>query len=282
MPGDSRFRKYTMTYTLLQKFGTEACSSFLAILFGLSVVANDHLLKTKGGNSVGFGFIAFGFGMSFAIPIVIFGFVSAHLNPAMCIALLILGKIDAEEAFVSIGGEMVGMFLGAIVMYLLYFPHFNIVPDVDVESHDDRLLKEDQKRKLSVFATGPAVKIHWTHSFFVELLCTTILIASALGVFSRHTQITDPTSLTTYRSIEGITIGWLVFVMVLGMGGVTSIAANPARDFCPRLAHYILPIANKGPSNWAYAWIPFAAPYLGGVVGAYTFKFICMLTGFSL
>ena len=271
-----------MTYTLLQKFGTEACSSFLAILFGLSVVANDHLLKTKGGNSVGFGFIAFGFGMSFAIPIIIFGFVSAHLNPAMCIALLVLGKINAEEAFVSIGGEMVGMFLGAIAMYLLYFPHFSLAPDVDVETNDDRLIKEDQKRKLSVFATGPAVKIHWTHSFFVEVLCTTILIASALGIFSRHVQIVDPANFSMYRSIEGISIGWLVFVMVLGMGGVTSIAANPARDFCPRLAHYILPITNKGPSNWAYAWIPFTAPYVGGVTGAYTFKLISMLTGFAI
>jgi len=271
-----------MAYTLLQKFGTEACSSFLAILFGLSVVANDHLSKTKGGNSVGFGFIAFGFGMSFAIPIVIFGFVSAHLNPAMCIALLILEKIDAKEAFVAIGGEMVGMFLGAIAMYLLYFPHFKLPPEIDIESDDDRAIKKDQKTKISVFATGPAVKVHWIHSFFVELLCTTVLIASALGVFSRHTQIIDPASFTLYRSIEGITIGWLVFVMVLGMGGVTSIAANPARDFCPRLAHYILPITNKGPSNWAYAWIPFVATYVGGVVGAYAFKFVSMLTGFSI
>lgn len=271
-----------MAYTLLQKFGTEVFSSFLAMLFGLSVVANDHLLKTKGGNSIGFGFIAFGFGMSFAIPIIIFGFVSAHLNPAMCIALLVLGKIDATETFVAIGGEMLGMFLGAVAMYLLYFPHFNLVPDVDVESNDDRLVKEDQNRKLSVFATGPAVKIHWTHSFFVEVLCTTILIASALGILSRHVQITDQASFTMYSSIEGISIGWLVFVMVLGMGGVTSIAANPARDFCPRLAHYILPIINKGPSNWSYAWIPTIAPYVGGVAGAYTFKLISMLTGFTI
>jgi len=270
----------TMAYTLIQKFGTEVCSSFLAILFGLSVVANDHLAKTKGGGSMGFGFISFGFGMSFAIPIVMFGFVSAHLNPAMCIALLVLGKVDAKEAFVAIGGEVIGMFLGATAMYLLYIPHFNILPDSDVESNDDRATKEDQKKKLSVFATGPAVKAHWAHSFFVELFCTIILIAAALGVFSRHVQITDAASFALYRSIEGITIGWLVFVMVLGMGGVTAIAANPARDFCPRLAHCILPIANKGPSNWAYAWVPIVAPLLGGVIGAYAFKFMSMLTEF--
>jgi len=269
------------THNLLQVFGSEVCSSFLAILFGLSVVANDHLAKTKG-SSFGFGFIAFGFGMAFALPLVIFGFVSAHLNPAMCIALLVLDKISVKETIVAIGGEFVGMFLGAVAMYLLYFPHFMLVPDVDVENNDDRLIKEDQKKKLGVFATGPAVKIIWVHSFFVELLCTSVLIASALGVYSRHTQITNSSDLLTYRSIEGITIGWLVFVMVLGMGGVTSIAANPSRDFCPRLAHFILPIANKGSSNWSYAWIPFVATFIGGVVGAYAFKMITVITGFSL
>lgn len=271
-----------MAYTLLQVFGSEVFSSFLAILFGLSVVANDHLAKTKGGGTVGFGFIAFGFGMAFAIPLVIFGFVSAHLNPAMCIALRILGKISTRETLVSIAGEFLGMFLGAVAMYAVYFPHFALYPDVDVESSDTRAIDEDKKKKLGVFATGPAVKISWVHSFGVELLCTTVLIASALGVYSRHAHITDPQLFSTYRSIEGITIGWLVFVMVLGMGGVTSIAANPARDFAPRLAHFILPIANKGPSNWKYAWLPVVAPSVGGVIGAYAFKLISSITGFGL
>ncbi|AGE55952.1 glycerol uptake facilitator protein [Acanthocystis turfacea Chlorella virus MO0605SPH] len=270
-----------MSYSLLEKFGTEACSSFLAMLFGLSVVANDHLLKTKG-HKIGFGFIAFGFGMAFAMPIIIFGFVSAHLNPAMCVALFVLGKSDATETLVAIGGELIGMFLGAVMVYLLFLPHFNIRPDSDLETNDDRLIKEDQHRKLAVFATGPAVKTHWAHSFFVEFVCTTILIASALGVFSRHSHLADPAIFAMYRSVEGITIGWLVFVMVLGMGGVTAIAANPARDFCPRLAHFVLPIANKGPSNWSYAIIPIAAPFLGGVVGAYLFKAWSMLTHFSV
>lgn len=267
---------------LLTIFASETCSSFLAMLFGLSVVANDHLQKTKG-TPLGFGFIALGFGMAFAIPLVIFGFVSAHLNPAMCIALLILEKITAQEALISITGEFIGMFLGATTIYLLYFPHFQLIPYIDVElNNDDRLIEEDRKKKLGVFATGPATKVHWLHSFFVEFICTTILIASALGVYSRHTQITNHDDFIEYRSIEGITIGWLVFVMVLGMGGVTAIAANPARDFSPRLVHYILPIANKGYSNWSYAWIPFVAPYIGGVAGAYAFKLISNITGFYI
>ncbi|MFX3843419.1 aquaporin, partial [Streptococcus suis] len=43
---------------------------------------------------------------------------------------------------------------------------------------------------------------------------------------------------------------------------------NPARDLGPRIMHAILPIPNKGESDWSYSWIPVAGPILGGVAGA--------------
>ncbi|AGE56437.1 glycerol uptake facilitator protein [Paramecium bursaria Chlorella virus NE-JV-1] len=268
-------------YALWQIFLSEFLSSTFALFVGLGVVANEHLNKTKG-NEFGFGFVAFGFGMAFAIPLVIFGFVSAHLNPAMSLALFVLKKIDAIEALVCIGGEFLGMFVGATLTFLLYFPHFRLPPEIDAEIASDELVVRDQKRKLAVFATGPAVKIHWSHSFFVEVVCTTVLIASALGVYSRHEHIENPEIFAMYRNIEGLTIGWLVFVLVLALGGITSIAANPSRDFSPRLVHLMMPIENKGSSNWSYAWIPFFAPFVGGVIGAYLFKAISAITEFYI
>ena len=44
------------------------------------------------------------------------------------------------------------------------------------------------------------------------------------------------------QAIEGMWVGFFVFVVVLALGGPTGIAANPARDFAPRLAHWLLPI----------------------------------------
>ena len=268
-------------YSLSAKFATEALSSCLAMYLGLGVVANDHLIQTKGG-SFGFGFIALGFGMAFAIPIIIFGFVSAHLNPAMSLALFILDKMDYKELLVCIAGEFLGMFVGAILTFVHYFTHFRLSPNTDVESQDTEEIEKDQKRKLATFVTGPAVKVHWVHTFINELMCTTTLLVCAMGVFSRHNHINDEEMFLTYRALEGLTIGWLVFVAVLGHGGVTSIAANPARDFCPRVAHWILPIANKGPSNWSYAWIPFVASFAGGALASQIFRGISMLTGFSV
>ncbi|MGH7971392.1 MAG: aquaporin, partial [Limisphaerales bacterium] len=43
-------------------------------------------------------------------------------------------------------------------------------------------------------------------------------------------------------------------------------AINPARDLGPRLAHAVLPIAHKGPSDWRYALVPILGPLIGGVL----------------
>jgi len=270
-----------MYYSLATKFATETLSSCLAIYFGLGVVANDHLIQTKGG-SFGFGFIALGFGMAFAIPIIMFGFVSAHLNPAMSLALFILDKMDYKEFLVCVAGEFLGMFVGAVLTFVHYFPHFRLFPKTDVENQDSEEIKNDQKRKLATFVTGPAVKVHWVHTFINELMCTTTLLVCALGVYSRHTHLENSDTFLLYRCLEGLSIGWLVFVAVLGHGGVTSIAANPARDFSPRLAHWLMPIKNKGPSNWSYSWIPFVATFAGGALASQIFRGISMLTGYSV
>jgi glycerol uptake facilitator protein len=270
-----------MSYSLAAKFATEALSSLFAMYVGLGVVANDHLSRTKGGKH-GFGFIALGFGMAFGVPIMMFGFVSAHLNPAMCTALLINGKMGWAEYFVASAGEYLGMFVGALLMWAHYWPHFNL-PVGDSESPASAADAEaDSKKKLSCFVTRPAAKVHWTHTVFVEFMCTVTLLVAALLVYSRHDQIEDPQHLVSYRATEGLSIGFMVFVLVLGLGGVTSIAANPARDLSPRLAHWIAGIENKGSSEWAYAIIPFAATNAGGIVAGYLGMALFSLTGFTV
>jgi len=43
---------------------------------------------------------------------------------------------------------------------------------------------------------------------------------------------------------------------------------NPARDFGPRMAHFVLPVAGKGKSDFGYALIPIIGPLIGGALGA--------------
>jgi len=51
------------------------------------------------------------------------------------------------------------------------------------------------------------------------------------------------------------------------LGGTTGYAINPARDLGPRLMHALLPLPNKGTSDWNYAWIP-VWTIIGGLVAA--------------
>ncbi|RYE28149.1 MAG: aquaporin family protein, partial [Sphingobacteriaceae bacterium] len=43
---------------------------------------------------------------------------------------------------------------------------------------------------------------------------------------------------------------------------------NPVRDLGPRLVHSLLPVKNKGTSDWAYAWIPVLGPLIGAGIAA--------------
>jgi glycerol uptake facilitator protein len=80
--------------------------------------------------------------------------------------------------------------------------------------------------------------------------------------------------LATGPGLEPWLVGSLVWAIGLSLGGTTGYAINPARDFSPRLAHFLLPIPGKGPSDWGYAWIPVVGPTLGAIIGAVIFGFL--------
>ena len=67
--------------------------------------------------------------------------------------------------------------------------------------------------------------------------------------------------------ITGLLVGLLVFAIGLSLGGPTGYAINPARDLGPRIAHALLPVPGKGPSDWGYSWVPVLGPLIGGALG---------------
>jgi glycerol uptake facilitator protein len=69
-------------------------------------------------------------------------------------------------------------------------------------------------------------------------------------------------------SIGALPVALLVWSIGLSLGGTTGYAINPARDFGPRIMHFLLPIKNKKGSDWGYSWIPIAGPILGGILAA--------------
>src|SRR5216110_2128833 len=68
--------------------------------------------------------------------------------------------------------------------------------------------------------------------------------------------------------------GVLVWVIGLSLGGPTGYAINPARDLGPRVAHAVLPISDKGSSDWGYALVPIIGPLIGAGLAAGIIKLV--------
>jgi glycerol uptake facilitator protein len=89
-----------------------------------------------------------------------------------------------------------------------------------------------------------------------------VLVIGVAAIFSdADTAMGIPTS-----GLGPFIVGALVWGIGLSLGGPTGYAINPARDLGPRLAHFLLPIAGKGDSDWGYSWIPVVGPLVGGLL----------------
>jgi len=105
-----------------------------------------------------------------------------------------------------------------------------------------------------------------------EVIGTAVLLFGILAIAANAQTLSKPgdvdLSFVFSRGLQPLLVGVLVLGIGLSLGGPTGYAINPARDLGPRLAHALLPIPGKGPSDLAYSWIPVVAPIIGGVVGA--------------
>lgn len=247
----------------MQTLLAEALGTMLLVLLGDGVVANVVLNKTKGHNS-GWIVITVGWGVAVAMAVYAVGRISgAHLNPAVTIGLAAIGSFPWAEVPGYIAAQMIGGFLGAVLVWLMYLPHWRVTADPGA--------------KLAVFATGPAIRTTGAN-LIVEIIGTAVLLFGILAIAANASALSKPgdvdLSFVFSRGLQPLLVGVLVLGIGLSLGGPTGYAINPARDLAPRVAHAILPIPGKGSSDWSYSWIPVIGPIIGGIIGACLYSYI--------
>ncbi len=226
----------------------------LLILLGDGVVANVVLKQTKG-NDGGWIVITAGWGFAVAVGVYCVNSISgAHLNPAVTIGMAAIGKFAWADVPAYISAQMAGAFLGAVLVWLAYLPHWKAT--------------ESKADKLAVFCTAPAIRAPLAN-LITEIIGTFVLVLGVLAILSPKNLIANSGFDTGFAPAL---VGMLVWSIGLSLGGPTGYAINPARDLGPRLAHFILPIPGKGSADWSYAWVPVVGPIIGGVIGALFYK----------
>ncbi len=227
----------------------EFLGTLLLILIGGGVVAGVVLKGTKSENS-GWNTIVITWGLAVAFAIYAVGTISgAHINPAVTLSFAFIGEFPWSQVPGYILAQTGGAFIGAVLVWIFYLPHWS--------------LTEDKTAKLAVFSTTPAVR-SYIHNFVSELLATAVLIFGLLFIgINNFTEGLNP-----------LVVGGLIVIIGYGLGGTTGFAINPARDLGPRIAHFLLPIKDKGSSDFQYAPIPIIGPFLGGLLGGSLYKIL--------
>jgi len=246
----------------MNPYFAELIGTAILILLGNGVVANVVLNKSKGQNS-GWIVITLGWGLAVVLAVYAVGRISgAHINPAVTVALASIGAFPWSQVAGYIAAQIAGAAIGATLVYLTYLAHWEET--------------DDQGGKLACFSTAPAIR-KIGPAFITEFIGTAMLIFGvlAIGKIALGANVDEALWTAVVSTYFGpLLVGILVLSIGLSLGGPTGYAINPARDLGPRIAHALLPIKGKGPSDWAYAWVPIVAPILGGIAGAQFFTLI--------
>lgn len=228
----------------------EIIGTALLVLLGNGVVAGAVLNKSKSENS---GWISITAGWGFAVMVGAYAvgrYSGAHLNPAVTLGLFAAGSLSASLVPVYLIGEFVGAFLGQILVVLTFKGHYDVTTD--------------KGAILATFSTGPAIR-NDVDNLITEIIGTFVLV---FGILMLGGAFVEGAFFNIFM------VGILVWGIGLSLGGPTGYAINPARDLAPRILHSILPLKNKGDSDWSYAYIPVVGPIIGGVLAGLIFKVV--------
>ncbi|MFC7931114.1 MIP/aquaporin family protein [Streptomyces cinereoruber] len=242
----------------------ETIGTAVLILLGGGVCAAVTLKSSK---ARGAGWLAITFGWGFAVMTAVYMTASlsgAHLNPAVTVGIAIKDGAWGDVP-VYFAGQILGAMIGAALVWVAYYGQFQ-AHLTDPETIGEKPI-EGPGPVLGIFSTGPEVRNTW-QNLATEVIGTVVLVLAVL------TQGLNDSG-KGLGTLGALITAFVVVSIGLSLGGPTGYAINPARDLGPRIVHALLPLPNKGGSDWGYAWIPVAGPLLGGALaaGIYTIAF---------
>jgi glycerol uptake facilitator protein len=252
----------------------ETIGTAILILLGGGVCAAVTLKASKARNA---GWLAITFGWGFAVMTAAYisgPLSTAHLNPAVTLGIAIKDG-DWNNVPTYLAGQLLGAMIGAVLVWVAYYGQFqaHLTDREIVGGAQGAAAKSVEAQEpaagpvLGVFSTGPEIR-NVVQNLATEIIGTFVLVLAILtqGLNDEGNGL----------GVLGVLITAFVVVSIgLSLGGPTGYAINPVRDLGPRIVHALLPLPNKGGSDWGYAWIPVVGPLAGAAIagGVYNVAF---------
>ena len=244
----------------------EVFGTFILILLGDGVVANVGLAPRL--ESGGYNWITIAIGWAFAVIIAVFvvgGVSGAHINPAVTIALAVKRKFPWAHVVPFILAQMVGAFLGALAVYLIYRDGLVAagMPNVWCTGPGS-VFSQAWWGEAGSYAAGATGGYSLLTAGIAEFFGTMVLL---WGVMASG----DERNLGQKWNLGPYLVGFTVFAVGLSLGGPSGYAINPARDLAPRIFGTL--VGTQGLwDDVAYALIvPVLIPCIAGAVGIFLY-----------
>lgn len=249
----------------MKEFVGEVFGTFILVLLGDGVVANVGLAPRLAGVAYNWNTITIGWAFAVIVAVYVSGGVSgAHLNPAVTIALAFKRGFPWKKVLPFIIAQMIGAFLGAAAVYLVY---------------RDGLAAAGMP---NVWTTGPGAVFQ--ESFFQASQASstggytmlTAVIAEFFGTFVLMWGIAasgDSKNMGLKDNLGALIVGFAVLAVGLSLGGPSGYSINPARDLGPRLFGLI--VGTKGLFDGLY-WLvpPVLAPIVAAPIGLWLYDLL--------
>ncbi|XP_041082930.1 aquaporin-9-like isoform X1 [Polyodon spathula] len=245
--------RFALRNSLVKEALAEFLGTFLLILFGVGSVAQAVLSKGSMGDPLT---VHLGFTLAVTMAVYVAGGVSgAHINPAVSLAMCMLGKLSLCKCPVYVVSQFLGAFVGAAAVYGLYYDAF-------LDYTGGVLTVTGPNATAHIFSSYPGKHLSILNGFIDQVIGTGALLLCILAILDNKNKGAP-------KGMEPLMIGLIIMVIGVSMGLNCGYPINPARDFSPRLftaiAGWGTEVFSTGNHWW---WIPVAGPLVGGMVGA--------------
>ena len=248
----------------------EFFGTLVLVAFGISVGA---LLVFRGLKDPIVGPIGWGMGAVFGVLLSAHSS-GAHLNPAVTLAVFFYErfiktpekgkKFSVKRLFGYVAAQVLGAFVGSLIVYMVYQPNiiqfFNKTVESEKAINPDHTLAQIDtiayKRVGEIFTSIPKSEVPLLTAFLEQFAGAFLLVFAISAVCDEKNKVD--------HYCVPILVGVIIVVIGLTFGVNCGYPLNPARDWSPRL---MLAVCGWGVQVDRYSWMTIVATNCGAIFG---------------